>query len=204
MLRGFVLAVEPARSRVCSSSLSTSAIGQHAWPRGIRGSRPRPVPCMGGGRELGVCGALCCGGGGCGDCYIPPSDKRLVKWDTRLRQNGEHEILAAAEENDRQWRCSTATSASCRRACSEKSSSLRYEADFSLHTHSRLSRRTRSAQRRAARRGEHAVTVVRKSNGQFAAGWRGGPGRPRGKRNYLSEIHCGRSAKTSSCTARLR
>ena len=37
-------------------------------------------------------------------------------------------------------------------------------------------------------RGERAATVVRKSNGQFAAGWRGGPGRPPGKRNYLTEV----------------
>jgi hypothetical protein len=42
------------------------------------------------------------------ECYIsvfiPPTDKRLVKWETWLRQNGEHEILAAAEDNGRRWR----------------------------------------------------------------------------------------------------
>ena len=32
------------------------------------------------------------------------------------------------------------------------------------------------------------MTVVRKSNGQFATGWPGGPGRPPGARNRLSEI----------------
>jgi hypothetical protein len=32
------------------------------------------------------------------------------------------------------------------------------------------------------------VTVVRKSNGQFVAGWSGGPGRPRGARSKLSEL----------------
>jgi hypothetical protein len=34
---------------------------------------------------------------------------------------------------------------------------------------------------------ERAVTVVRKSNGQFGTGWQGGPGRPIGMRNRLSE-----------------
>ena len=32
------------------------------------------------------------------------------------------------------------------------------------------------------------MAVIRKSNGQFAAGWQGGPGRPFGQRNKLSEI----------------
>ena len=32
------------------------------------------------------------------------------------------------------------------------------------------------------------MTIVRKTNGQFAPGWRGGPGRPKGKRNYLTEV----------------
>ena len=32
------------------------------------------------------------------------------------------------------------------------------------------------------------MAVVRKSNGQFATGWQGGPGRPIGARNRLSEV----------------
>lgn len=33
----------------------------------------------------------------------------------------------------------------------------------------------------------HAVTEARKPNGQFVVGWSGGPGRPAGQRNKLSE-----------------
>jgi hypothetical protein len=40
----------------------------------------------------------------------------------------------------------------------------------------------------AANHGEQAVAAVRKTNGQFAPGWRGGPGRPRGMRNRLTEV----------------
>jgi hypothetical protein len=32
------------------------------------------------------------------------------------------------------------------------------------------------------------VTVIRDKSGRFAKGWRGGPGRPLGKRNYLTEV----------------
>jgi hypothetical protein len=32
------------------------------------------------------------------------------------------------------------------------------------------------------------VAVIRNDKGQFAVGWHGGPGRPPGKRNYLSEV----------------
>jgi hypothetical protein len=42
----------------------------------------------------------------CITVFIPPADKRLVKWETWLRQHGEHEILAASEDNrhGRLWR----------------------------------------------------------------------------------------------------
>jgi hypothetical protein len=38
----------------------------------------------------------------CISLFIPSSDKRLVHWKTWLHQNGEHEIIAAAEETDRE------------------------------------------------------------------------------------------------------
>ena len=41
--------------------------------------------------------------------------------------------------------------------------------------------------RRTGARGERAVTVTRNQAGQFTTGWTGGPGRPAGQRNKLSE-----------------